>query len=65
VKEGEVMIAVNSTAFCEICQHSVYDMDKHVRTDDHKRNARRANGGFSRKPRFPTGVARAATGAKY
>ncbi len=58
------MIAVNSTAFCEICQHSVYDMDKHVRSDDHKRNVRRANGGFSRKPRFPIGVARAATGAK-
>jgi len=60
-----MMIAVNSTAFCEICQHSVYDMDKHVRTDDHKRNVRRASRDISRKPRFPVGVARAATGAKY
>ena len=58
-------IALNSTAFCEICQHSVYDMDKHVKTEDHRRNVRLANGDFSRKPRIPTGVARPATGAKY
>ena len=61
----EVLIARNSTGFCEICQHSVYDMDKHVRTDGHRRNVRRARGDSSRKPRLPIGVARAATGAKY
>lgn len=58
-------VALGSTAFCEVCQHSVYDMDKHVRTEDHKRNVRLANGGFSRKPRFPVGVSRAATGLRY
>ena len=58
-------VALGSTAFCEVCQHSVYDMDKHVRSEDHKRNIRSASGGFSRKPRVPVGVSRAATGSKW
>lgn len=60
-----MMIALNSTAFCEICQHSVYDMDKHLKTEEHKRNVKRVGGGVSREPKLPIGVARAATGAKY
>ena len=58
-------VALNCTAFCEVCQHSVYDMGKHVRSEDHKRNVRLASGGFSRKSRPPVGVNRAVSGSKY
>ena len=64
VTDGKVLIAPNSTAFCEICQHSVYDMEKHIKSYDHIRQVRRVSGDTSRKPRLPIGVNRAATGAK-
>ncbi len=34
-------VAGNCTAFCGVCGHSVYNMEKHIQTDDHKRNVRR------------------------
>ena len=35
-------VAGNCTAFCEVCGHSVYNMEKHIQTDDHGRNVRRS-----------------------
>lgn len=65
ITDRKALITLNSKAFCKVCQHSVYDMVKHIRSDDHRRNVRRANGDLSRKPRVPIGVNRATTGAGY
>jgi len=62
---GRVLTALNSRAFCKVCQHSVYDMAKHIKSDDHRRNVRRATGDSSRKPRALIGVNRATTGVRY
>lgn len=42
-KNRKVKSAVcsNSTAFCDVCKHSVYDMSKHLQSTDHKRILRR------------------------
>jgi 5-methylcytosine-specific restriction endonuclease McrA len=31
----------NCKAFCEVCGHGVYNMEKHVQTRDHKLNIKR------------------------
>jgi len=31
----------NCNAFCEVCEHGVVNMEKHVQTEDHKRSVRR------------------------
>ena len=31
----------NCKAFCEVCDHGVYNMEKHVQTEEYKRNVRR------------------------
>ena len=48
-------VSSNSTAFCEVCSHSVYGMEKHVQSEEHKRNARKAIGEqrMSSGARFP------------
>ncbi len=33
-------IPLNCKAFCEVCGHGVYNMEKHIQTEDHKRNVR-------------------------
>jgi len=37
---------MKDTVFCSVCCHSVYDMGKHITTEEHKRNLRR-NGNVS------------------
>ncbi len=34
-------VAGNCTAFCEVCNHSVYNIEKHIQTEDHKRNLKK------------------------
>lgn len=31
----------NTTAFCDLCQHRVRNLSKHILTEEHKRNQRR------------------------
>ena len=42
-------IAGNCTAFCGVCGHSVYNIEKHTQTEDHKRSVRRDSLGHRNK----------------
>ncbi len=37
-------IASNCKAFCEVCGHGVYNLEKHLQSEDHKRNLRKEQG---------------------
>jgi len=37
----ESSIPTNCQAFCEVCGHGVYNMEKHIQTEDHRRNAKK------------------------
>lgn len=41
--------------FCKICRHGVFDMEKHLESEEHKRQVRRSKGEGYRliKPRLP------------
>ncbi len=47
-------IPVNCKAFCEVCSHGVYSMEKHTRSEEHRRNMKKARGEFvGHGPRAP------------
>ncbi len=42
--------------FCKICRHSVVDMEKHLKSEEHRRQVRRrlrGEGYIGTKPRLP------------
>ncbi len=42
------------TGFCKVCCHGVHDMERHLLTEEHRRNVKReANGGFVSYVREP------------
>ena len=44
----------NCSEFCEVCRHNVYDMEKHITTEEHKRHLRRnSNGNKISEARLP------------
>lgn len=52
--------------FCLVCQHRVQDMERHLQTNEHKRQEKRENGelvGYG--ARTPTGRNHRATGSRY
>jgi len=41
-----------TNTLCKVCNHKVYDMEKHIRTEEHRRNLRQAGlleGGYHKQ----------------
>ena len=39
----------NITGFCDVCMHGVYDMDKHLKTEEHRRSLRKMGKAIDRR----------------
>ncbi len=50
----ELDIPINCKAFCEVCSHGVFNMEKHIQSEEHRRNLKKARGEFmGLEPRTP------------